>query len=324
MWREQAREFADTSADVVGNSYARVGAVDGPAVLLLGHIDEIGLIVTHIDEDGLLRVRPLGTWDERILRARRVRIRTADGRDVPGVLGVAPVHLLASGAGKEPFALGGAWIDVGAADADEAKALVSVGDVAVADAPPLRLGKDRLTSRALDNRLGALAVLEIARRCEDAAVPVVAAAPVLEETTMDGGRVAAHTVQPAVTIVLDVTHAAIPGSDPGTIGEVRLGAGPSICRGLALHPGLAARLTAIARDNGIPHVIEALPGTDSTLTDADGALDAHAGSAVALIGLPLRHMHSPAEVCDLGDLAAAIELVTALVTSLRPDDDWTR
>ena len=199
-----------------------------------------------------------------------------------------------------------------------------MGDVAVIDAPPIRLGANRLTSRALDNRLGAFAVLEIAKRCEDAAVPVVAAAPVLEETTMDGGRVAAHTVQPAVTIVLDVTHAAIPGADPGAIGDVRLGAGPSICRGLALHPALTARATALARDNGIPYVIEALPGTATTETDVDGALDAHTGSAVALIGLPIRHMHSPAEVCDLGDLAAAIELVTALVASLRPDDDWTR
>ena len=324
MWREQARAFADTSGDVVGNSYARVGAADGPAVLLLGHIDEIGLIVTHIDDDGLLRVRPLGVWDGRILRARRVTIRTADDRDVPGVLGVAPVHLLPNDDRKEAFDIRGAWIDIGAADADEARTMVSVGDVAVADAPPTRLGANRLTSRALDNRLGAHAVLEIARRSTDAAVPVVAAAPVLEETTMDGGRVAAHTVQPAVTIVVDVTHASIPGGDPGTIGDVRLGAGVSICRGLALHPGLAARLTAIARDNGIPHVIEALPGTASTQTDADGALDAHTGSAIGLVGLPVRHMHSPAEVCDLGDLEAAIELVTALVASLRPDDDWTR
>src|SRR5262245_45004345 len=89
VWRELARDFADTSADVVGNSYARVGAADGPAVLLLAHIDEIGLIVTHVEDDGLLRVRPLGVWDERILRARRMRVRTSDGRDVPGVLGVA-------------------------------------------------------------------------------------------------------------------------------------------------------------------------------------------------------------------------------------------
>ena len=286
VWREQARGFAQTSADVVGNSYARVGAADGPAVLLLGHIDEIGLIVTHIDDDGLLRVRPLGVWDG----ASSARDGSASARSTATTSRACSASRPSTWRRTERPRCRSTSMAHGSTSARPTATRPAAWSAwATSRWPTPRRSASAPTASPRARSTTASAPswpLEVARRCADAAVPVVAAAPVLEETTMDGGRVAAHTVQPAVTIVIDVTHAAIPGVDKGTIGDVRLGAGPSICRGLALHPALAARLTSLARDIGIPHVIEALPGTDSTATDVDGALDAHAGSAVGLIGLP--------------------------------------
>jgi endoglucanase len=128
-----------------------------------------------------------------------------------------------------------------------------------------------------------------------------------------------------VTIVVDVTHATdVLGVDHGAAGRVRLGHGPVLTRGLGLHPRLHARLAATAEARRIAVQHEALYGVDSTETDVDGALDAHAGSAVALVSLPLRHMHSPSETCALADLDAAADLLAALCLSLAADEDWSR
>ena len=332
VFRARAAGYARVTSDAIGNSYAAVGPEHGRPVLLLGHVDEIGLIVTHVEDDGhaagLLRARALGTWDPQVLVGQHVELRTATGAIVPGVVGKPPVHLLPAAAERRHVALDDLWIDVGARDAADAFALVAVGDTAVAARRRTALANDRLASKALDNRSGVWVVAEAARRVAaagDAAVPVVACAPVLEETLMDGARAAAHAVSPAVTIVVDVTHASdVPAVDHGTAGRIRLGHGPVLTRGLGLHPRLHARLAAAAEAHGIAVQHEALHGTGSTETDVDGALDAHAGSAVALVSLPLRHMHSPSEVCALADLDAAAELVAALCRSLRPDDDWSR
>ncbi len=332
VWRSYGAAFADVHGDVLGSSYARVGPAAGPPVLLLGHMDEIGLIVTHVeaedaDSDGLLRVRALGTWDPQVLVGQHVTVRTRTG-ERHGVVGKGPRHLMSETDLGRASRIEDLWVDIGATDAGDAFSMVELGDPVVIDRAPAELANGRLASKALDNRTGAWVVLEAARRAAEAGslqVPVVAGAPVMEETLMDGARAMAHAVAPAVAIVVDVTHASdIPGLDRGGTGRVRLGHGPVLTRGLGLHPGLEARLEDAARAADIPWQMEAMHVTGSTYTDVDGALDALAGTAAALVSIPLRHMHSPAEVCALDDLDHAAELIARFCLTLTPEDSWDR
>jgi endoglucanase len=332
VWRAYAASFAQVSGDVLGSSYARVGPGTGPPVLLLGHLDEIGLIVTHVEQedadyDGLLRVRALGTWDAQVLVGQHVTVRTRTGQ-LHGVVGKGPRHLMTDADLGRASKLEELWVDIGARDADDAFTMVAIGDPLVIDRPPAELANGRLTSKALDNRTGAWVVLEAARRAAEAGslrVPVVAGAPTMEETLMEGARAMAHAVAPAVAIVVDVTHASdIPGLDRGSTGRIRLGHGPVLTRGLGLHPGLEERLEVAARAADIPWQLEAMHVTSSTHTDVDGALDALTGTAAALVSIPLRHMHSPAEVCALDDLDHAAELIARLCLTLTPEDSWDR
>ena len=326
VWRARCRESAEVWGDAVGNSYAALGPAEAPSVLLLGHLDEIGLIVTDVEADGAVRVRGLGEWDDAVLLGQRVEIHGADGRLVPGGIARAPVHLL--GGEAAPVRLRDLWLDVGARDGDEARALVALGDTATLVAPPTTLAGGRLTSKALDDRAGAWVCAEVVRSLAEGpppAVRVVAVADVLEETTGDGSRIAAHTVDPVVSIVVDVTFATdIPGPPGGTGGAIRLGGGPVLSRGLGVHPGLFVRLRDTADELGLAHQVEALHGGTTTLTDLDGALDALRGSATALVSIPLRHMHMPVEICDPTDLEAVVRLLTAFCRGLRADERWER
>jgi putative aminopeptidase FrvX len=330
VWRREAETFARVDHDVLGSSFAAVGPDQGPSVLLLGHIDEIGLIVSHIEDDdaaydGKLRVLPLGGWDAEVLVGQHVELRTESGTLLPGVIGKLPIHL-APAEGPARSSMSTLWVDIGAHDAEDARRLVSVGDTAVLVGEPRELANGQLAGKALDNRTGAWIVLEAARRIAErggGSVPVVACACAIEETLGDGARAAAHRVDPAISIVVDVTHASdVPGGQLGTTGLQVPGKGPTLTRGLGLNHKLHARLAEIADEAGITIQIEAMSGGSSTFTDVDGALRALSGSATALVSIPLRHMHSPAEVCALSDLDEAAELIARLCLSLQGDEDW--
>ncbi len=320
LWADMAGEFATVERDRLGNAMASVGPADAPAVLLLGHIDQIGLIVTHIEDDGVLRVRGLGGWDPRVLVGQPVSLRTQSG-DIPGVVGSVPIHLQKGDERSSGTEMKALWIDIGAKDGDEARSRVRVGDDAIVGHGPVALLGSRLTSRALDDRVGAWAALEALRRIAAGSpqVRVVATGCVLEETLGDGARLVTDHVQPAVSIVIDVTHAAdVPSIDKGQTGPQRLGSGPVITRGLGLDERVAARLMELAEANGIPYAIEAMPG-GSTHTDVDNTLHAVRSLRAALLGIPLRHMHSPAEVCDLDDLEHTAALMAAYCLAAGPD-----
>jgi putative aminopeptidase FrvX len=330
VWRREAETFARVDHDVLGSSFAAVGPDQGPAVLLLGHIDEIGLIVSHIEDDdaqydGKLRVLPLGSWDAEVLVGQHVELRTANGKLLPGVIGKLPIHL-APADGPARSSMATLWVDIGARDAEDARRLVSVGDTAVLVGEPRELANGQLAGKALDNRTGAWIVLEAARRVAErggGSVPVIACACAIEETLGEGARAAAHRVDPAISIVVDVTHASdIPGGLLGRTGVQVPGCGPTLTRGLGLNHKLTARLAAVAAEAGIVMQPEALSGGNSTFTDIDGALRALAGSATALVSIPLRHMHSPAEVCALSDLDEAAELIARLCLALDGGEDW--
>jgi len=323
VWREEA-SFADLSADGLGSSIARVGD-DAPLLAVVGHIDEIGLVVTHVDEKGFLWFAPIGGWDPQILVGQRVEVRSRDGL-VPGVVGRKPIHLLEGEQRKKVVELKGLHIDVGAADREEAAALVRVGDPVTIAAEPLPLAGDRLVSRAMDNRLGAYVALEALRRCHERgslAGSFAAVAAVQEEIGLFGARTSAFQVRPDIAVAIDVTHATdAPGVDEKEIGSHPLGSGPAIGRGSTLSPKVFELLVEAAEEAGIEYSVSA--SGRSTSTDADAIQISRAGIPTGLVSIPLRYMHSPVELVDLGDVEATVELIAAFAARLTADVDLSR
>ena len=323
VWREAA-SFAELSSDGLGSSVARIGE-GSPLLAVVGHIDEIGLVVTHIDENGFLYFNPIGGWDPQILVGQRVEVRGRDGL-VPGVVGRKPIHLLEAEQRKKVVELKGLHIDVGALDRDEAAALVRVGDPVVIAAEPVRLAGDRLISRSMDNRLGSYVALEALRRCHERdslGVGFAAVAAVQEEIGLFGSRTAAFEVRPEIAIAVDVTHATdAPGVDEKQVGSHPLGSGPAIGRGSTLSPKVFELLVETAEEAGIEHTIAA--SGRGTSTDADAIQISRSGIPTGLVSIPLRYMHSPVELVDLGDLEATVELIAAFAARLDDSVDLSR
>jgi putative aminopeptidase FrvX len=326
VWRAAAGAFAEVTNDVMGSSWARVkGTGGGPTLAIVGHIDEIGLIVTHIDDKGFLRFTGVGGWDPQILVGQRVEVATRDGI-VPGVIGKKPIHLLKDDERKKVAELKDLHIDVGANDPDEARALVRVGDVAVISGEPLELPNGRAASRSMDNRLGCYVAYEAARLVADAGgAPgdVVAVAAVQEETTFGGAATTAFTLKPDLAIVVDVTHATdAPGIDVNELGAHPFGSGPVIERGSNLNPKVFELLYDTAEAEGIPYSVAA--SGRHTGTDADAMHLAAGGVPCGLIGLPLRYMHSPVEMVDLADIENSARLIAAAARRLATDTSFLR
>ena len=326
VWREAAGAFAEVSTDVMGSSWARVkGSRDGPTLAVVGHVDEIGLIVTHIGDDGFLRFGGVGGWDAQILVGQRVEVRTRDGV-LPGVIGRKPIHLLSDEDRKKVAELKELHIDVGARDGEEARRLVRVGDVAVIAGEPVELPNGRAVSRSMDNRLGCYVAYEAARLVAEvggAPGDVVAVAAVQEETTFGGSATAAYTLRPDLAIVVDVAHATdTPGIEVNELGSHPLGSGPVIERGASLNPRVAELLWETAEAESIPYTLAASPRR--TGTDLDAVHLSRGGVPAGLVGLPLRYMHSPVELVQLDDVHGAARLIAAAAQRLRPGMSFER
>jgi putative aminopeptidase FrvX len=330
LWLEAAGAFARVSTDVLGTPLALVEpkhGYDGDArrLLVLGHIDEIGLIVTHIDEEGYLWFGGVGGWDAQILVGQRVVLDTRQG-PLTGVIGKKPIHLLRDEERKKVAEVRDLHIDLGARDGEQARELVRVGDVAVVDCQPAELPNGRLTARALDNRLGSFVALEAARLVAEAGGAqweVAAAAAVQEETSFGGSRTSAFALRPDAAIVVDVTHATdAPGVDVKQVGKHALGSGAVISRGTNLNAELFELLHQTAEAEKIPFTVEASGG--STGTDADAVHISRAGVPTALVSIPIRYMHSPVELVQLDDVHACARLIAAAALRLERETSFAR
>lgn len=326
VWREEAGTFAaEVTADVSGNSIATLNPDGEPRVMLAGHIDEIGLLVTHIDEHGFLYFEGIGGWDPQVLVGQRVRLLSRNG-DVPGVIGKKPIHLIKNDEKEKASKVKDLWLDIGAPDRDAVlERGVRVGDPAVIDAPMIELSGDLIASRAIDNRIGAFVVLEALRLlAEDPPrAHVSAVATSQEEIGYSGGgaRTSAFSLAPTVALVVDVTFATdAPGIEKKELGEHELGGGPVLSRGSAAHPLVFERLVEVAEREDIPFTLAA--HARYTATDADAIYLSRSGVATGLISVPNRYMHSPNEVVSRSDLDHAARLIAAFVRGLEPDVDF--
>ena len=310
VWVREAETFADEVwRDAHGNSYARIRPGGGPRIMLAGHIDEIGLIVTYISDEGFVYVEPLGGWDPQVLVGQRVLLLGKKGH-VPGVVGRKPIHAMEDADREKAVKIKDLWIDVGAAGKQEALELLEVGSVGVIDQPLRYLHGRRMVSRAIDNRIGAFVALEALRWAQELGgeSEVVAVATAQEEIGAWGARTAAFGLKPDTALVVDVTHCSKqPGVDPKEHGEVALGKGPSLAVGPYVHPGVLKRLRELAAAHGITYELEA--HGRSSGTDADEIAVVREGVPAAVVSVPNRYMHSPSEMIDLGDVEKTVELM---------------
>jgi putative aminopeptidase FrvX len=325
IWREAASAFAEVSSDTVGTSFARVRAGEGAITLaLVGHIDEIGVAITHIDDNGLLSFTTVGGIAAETLIGQRIELLTSGGL-LPGAIArkrIPPEQIR----DRPRPELADLHIDVGVTSRAEAEGLVRVGDVGVWNGAPVELPNGRLLSRALDNRLGAYIALESARRiaeAKEAAVDVVAVAAVQEEIGLYGARVAAYGLDPQVALAIDVTPATdYPGGDPKRAGRIELGMGAMIARGPTMNKQVVQLLAEAAEAEGIPHAFEIY--TRTTSTDADELHLTRAGIPTGLISIPTRYLHSPNELCQLDDVESIVRLIVAFAKRLASDHSFIR
>jgi endoglucanase len=320
VWREAAAPVGEVSSDTLGSSWVRVpGTGGGPSLALVGHIDEIGAVVTHLGDDGFAAIRPIGGFDPHTMLAQRVDVLARDGV-VPGVV-ASRYQKRKRGEDRKPLDYDDLFLDVGAKDAEELRGLMRPGDAVVWHGALLALRGERMASRAFDNRIGCYVALEAARRiAERGGSPgdVIAVAAVQEEVgDFAGSRTTAFATEPEVAIAIDVTRATdIRGADHEDEGKVVLGSGPTLTRGPSLHPDVFELLHDTAEAEGIPFGLEVTRG--NTYTDADAVYLSRRGVPTGLVSVPLRYMHSPIETVDLGDIEGAVQLIVAFASKLEP------
>ncbi len=325
VWREQASTFADeVEVDSNGNSYARLKG-DGPKLMIEGHIDEIGVMITHIDDNGFLWISGIGGWDDQVLVGQRIKF-LGTHETVVGVIGKKPIHQMEAADREKVSKMSTLWVDIGAKDADDARTKVEVGDAGVIDQPEIELGDDLIACRGIDNRVGAFVALEALRKLAEGdrpAADVWAVAAVQEEIGLFGGRTSAYYLQPDAAIAIDVTHATDhPEANVRHVGKVDLGGGPSLGRGPSIHPAIYMQLTEAARAADISYQPEGLPSRSGT--DADSITRERGGIPTGLVSIPNRYMHSPSEIVSLTDLDNCSELIAAWVRGLPADVSFNR
>ncbi|WP_404422341.1 M20/M25/M40 family metallo-hydrolase [Nibricoccus sp. IMCC34717] len=308
--------------DALGNRLATLNPVGDPTLMLAGHLDELGLIITFVNNDGYLYFDTIGGHDRIMIPGRRVIIQTALG-PIKGVTGKRAIHLMDEADRKKVPEIHDIWIDIGAKSKKEALARVSIGDVVTYDHDFEIIHGSIGAARAFDNKVGAYAVgetlIRLSRQKAALRAKIVSVGTTQEEIGVRGATTAAYAVAPHIALAVDVGHATDhPDCDNRKYGETKLGGGPIICRGPNINPKVYERLLFCAKENGIPFQLEADPRP--TGTDARAIQMGRGGVATGLISIPLRYMHTPSELVDLQDVENCVRLMVAFALSLERGD----
>lgn len=310
--REELAPLVDEQhVDTLGNLVSiRKGS--GPRIMIAAHMDEIGFIVRYIDDNGFIRLQPVGGFDARVLGAQRVLVHPRAGDPLPGTLQAStkPVHLLAAGESKE-LKLEDLFVDTGLST-DRLNKRVSVGDMVTLDRPTVRMG-EQVVSKALDDRIGIYVMIEAVRATIEGDAEILAVATTQEESGLRGARTSAFHLEPDIAIALDVTIAGdIPGL-PSDMTVTRLGDGAAIKMfdsSQLPHTAITETLRTIAEIENIAHQLEVLPrgGTDA------GAIQlARSGAYTGTISIPCRYVHSVNESANVGDIDACVQLLARFI-----------
>lgn len=313
--------------DVHGNLIAETGDIDGPSLMYAGHCDQIGMLVSYIDENGFVYAQTIGGWDPQQLIGQAMSIWT-DGGEVPAVISRKPIHLLTQDERSKVVGIDEMWLDVGAASANQAAQQIRVGDPVTLDLRMRPLMNSIVSGPGMDNKSGMWTVIESLRRAKaiagdkPLACHLHSVSTVQEEIGLRGAKTAAGGINPTVAIAVDVTHASdCPTIDKNKQGDIRLGRGPVIFRGPNINPKVAARLVELAESNKIPYQMAAIGR--ATPNDANVLQLNGAGVATGLVAIPNRYMHSAVEAISLDDIDHVAELLAHFAVALTEDDDFT-
>ncbi|HET7627841.1 MAG TPA: M42 family metallopeptidase [Bacillales bacterium] len=324
--REVMRKYIEPYVDHVetdnlGSLVAvKKGRVDGPKIMIAGHLDEVGFMVTQIDENGYLRFQTIGGWWSQVMLAQRVVVQTSDHGEVPGVIGSKPPHILSLEARKKAANMEDMFIDVGAEDRAEAEAFgIRPGDSIVL-APQFTVMKNEkyLVNKAWDNRIGCALAIDVLKNLQGVDHPnvVYGVGTVQEEVGSRGAKTSARLIGPDIGIAVDAGVAGdVPGiSEKDAMGKC--GKGPQIVMyeaTLISHKGLRDFVTGLADEMGIPFQYDVIKGG---FTDG-GAIHLTAAGVPALtLSVPTRYLHTGASMLNTDDYVQAVRLVTELVKRL--------
>lgn len=305
--------------DALGNVIATKKGRGGPRVMLAAHMDEIGFMVRHIDDNGFVRLQNVGGFDARTLAAQRVLIHTHGGDVLRGALQpeAKPIHVLQPDEIK-PFKITDYYVDLGLT-AEEVRARVEIGDMVTLDRTLERVG-NTVMSKALDDRVSVFIMIEALRSLGDHEAEVVAVATTQEEVGLRGAQTAAYGVEPDIAVALDVTLAGdIPGFKPDEQ-VTRLGQGVAIKVFDSSHiPNykLVRHFRDVAERHGITHQLEVLSRGG---TDAGPMQRARTGAPAITISTPTRYLHTVNEMANVNDIQAAIQLVARYLEEAHTGD----
>lgn len=307
----------EVKTDEIGDVVAVLNPDSKMKVLLSGHGDEIGLMVTAVTDTGMLKVTKIGGIYASCYLGHKVRVLTENGVLYGAVVTTRDLGKKADL--KETDLI----IDIGAASKEEALSHVALGDCVIFDTDYRTLLNSTITGRALDDRTGAFIVMEalIRAREKGCGIGVYSAMTVGEETTKNGAWFVSERVEPVIAIAVDVTYTSdYPGTDMGETGDIKLGGGPVLCNCPAVHKVINSRLRDAAKSVGINIQTEAALGL--TYTDGDRIHQSCKGVPYALVSIPLRYMHTPAETGSLEDIENCIELIAQFLCELKEDTSF--
>lgn len=299
----------DVSTDTLGNviAYHSCGKENATKIMIEAHMDEIGLMVSDIDENGFLSFVCIGGIDERILPSAEVIIHGV--HDITGIIGAKPPHLQDSDESKKPMKLEDMAIDTGY-DKEELSKLVTIGTPITMKQSVGELKDGSVSFKALDDRAGIAVIADAFRKLSqlDLYADIYAIATVQEEVGLRGAKTAAHIINPDISISVDVCHGITPDNSENAF---ECGSGCIISLGPNIHPKLGKRLIKIADKYNIPFDIDVDGGY--TGTNAWAVQTARCGIATALLSVPLKYMHNPVETAKLSDIEATSKLIVKFI-----------
>ena len=321
--RDYASGFSDSmTTDLHGNLVLCKNPTADVRLMLAGHSDQIGLIVSHIDDNGFIYTQTVGGWDPQQLIGQRMTI-WADNGPVQGVIARKAIHLLSDGERKKVVDVKELWIDIGASNRDEAESIVRIGDSATFPLGITKLQNNLATAPAMDNRCGVFVAVEALRRAAESNVEcgLYAVCTVAEEIGLRGAKTAAYSIDPHVGIAIDVTHSTdCPKIEKKQLGSIELGGGPVIPRGPNINQKVNSRLHEVAKAETISVQSSALGR--AAPNDSNALQVTRGGVATGLIGIPNRYMHSAVEVISLDDIDNAASLLAKFACSVVSADDF--
>jgi putative aminopeptidase FrvX len=324
-WVSYAKKFADkVETDNYGNAVAILNPKGSPKIMLDSHIDEIGLMIKHIDDQGFLSIQSIGGVDPALIRGKRLNIHTEKG-PIRGIVAAPPIHLRDRSADPKPPKMHEIFVDLGVNTKKEAEKLVSVGDPATFVDDFELLQGDIAVARAMDNRAGAWSVIEALRiastKKSQLKCAIYACSSIQEETGLCGAQMQVFNVKPDLAIAVDVTHATdIPGINIKEHGLVKLGEGPVVTIGRESHPLIVQRLKKLSTSKKLPMQVETFSLTGGT--DAWAIWTKEGGIPSTILSIPNRYMHTTVEMIHLKDLENTANLLAQFCLSIKKNESF--